>query len=215
MRKRWWLWVAMPAAICVVAFALTRWHIFIFSHMSEKTEILKYWVNKLGIWAPIVYILGYVLRPLVFFPATPFAILGGLLFGNIWGTFYVVIGTMCSGVCEFLLVRYFAREKTRQFLKKKAPMANQIAERHGFLTVFFVRLIPNVAFDLQNYGLALTPVKFRHYFYGTLLGCFPACVIYVSFGHYMIHRPAYWGDRFCGIVFSDLFYFPSFSRFQN
>jgi uncharacterized membrane protein YdjX (TVP38/TMEM64 family) len=39
-----------------------------------------------------------------------------------------------------------------------------------------------VAFDLQNCALALTPVKWSDYLWGTLLGCFPAIMFYVILG---------------------------------
>jgi uncharacterized membrane protein YdjX (TVP38/TMEM64 family) len=196
----------MLVIICTVVFTLTRWHIFVFSYLSEKTEIFKYWINKLGIWAPVVYLLGYVLRPLIFFPSTPFAILGGVLFGTIWGAFYIMIGTMCSSICEFVLVRYFVGEKARQFLKKKTRVVSQVIEKHGFLTVFFIRLIPNIAFDLQNCGLALAPIKFSHYLYGTFLGCLPVCIFYASFGYFVTNLSIYYGASLI-ILFMVILYF--------
>ncbi len=170
--------------IGLYCFVLAQWHEFIFLGLSEKTEIVKYWVLRLGVWAPVVYVLGYILRPLVFFPSTPFAIIGGLLFGSVWGTLYILIGAMCSSVCEFLLARYVVGEKAKQFLKEKSRKMNEVVVKHGLLTVFLVRIIPNVAFDLQNCGLALAPIKFTHFLYGTLLGCLPACILYASLGDF-------------------------------
>ncbi len=192
MRMRWWMWVGIGIATCGVVLMLVHWHGFIFLNLSEKAEIIKHWVDKIGVWAPLAYLLGYVLRPLVLFPAVPFAILGGILFGSTWGAVYVLIGTMCSSVCEFLLVRYFVGEKAKKFLKEKTRMVSHVVVRHGFLTVFLVRLIPNVAFDLQNCGLAFTPIKFTHYFYGTLLGCLPACVFYASLGNLAFNWSVSW-----------------------
>jgi len=169
--------------VCGAIFILTKWHDFIFLNISEKTGIVKYWVSILGIWAPLLYIIGFILRPLLFFPSTPYAILGGLLFGTLWGPIYVLIGAICSSICEFLIVRYLVGEKTKEILKSRAKAINNIVTRHGFITVFLIRLIPNVAFDLQNCGMALMPIKFKHYFYGTLLGCFPAAVFYASLGN--------------------------------
>ena len=183
MSKRWWIKIVIALIFLGVILIFVRWHGFIFSNLSEKTEIVKYWVQKLGVWAPLVYCLGFILRPIVFFPATPYAILGGILFGSIWGTLYVVIGAMCSGICEFLFVRYFADERVKTFLENKTKKVSGTISKHGFITVFLVRIIPNVAFDLQNCGLALAPIKFSHYALGTLLGCLPACIFYASFGN--------------------------------
>ena len=190
MYIRWRARIDIAIIICSIIFVFVQWHNFIFLNLNEKTEIVKYWVHNLGMWAPLAYIFGFVLRPLVLIPATPVAILGGLLFGGLWGTIYVLIGAMCSSICEFLLVRYFLGEKAKIFLKKKVQALNQLVVKHGFSTVFLVRVIPNVAFDLQNCGLALMPIKFTHYFYGTLLGCLPACIFYAFFGNLALNWSA-------------------------
>jgi len=196
MRMRWWMWVGLGIVMCGVGLLLAQWHEVIFLNLSEKTEIVKHWVDSLGVWGPLAYLLGYILRPLVLFPSTPFAILGGVLFGSVWGTTYVLIGTMCSSVCEFLLVRYFLGEKTKKFLKDKTRIINQVVVKHGFITVFLVRLIPNVAIDLQNCGLALTTVSFTDYFFGTLLGCLPACIFYASLGNLAFNWSVPWAIGF-------------------
>lgn len=192
MNKRWLVRIIIISMVCGAIFFLTKWHEFIFLSINEKTEIVKHWVYILGIWAPLLYIIGFILRPILFFPSTPFAILGGLLFGSLWGTIYVLIGAICSSICEFLLVRYLVGEKTKKILRSKAKVLNNIVTKHGFITVFLIRLIPNVAFDLQNCGMALMPIKFTHYFYGTLLGCFPAAVFYASLGNIAFDRFIIW-----------------------
>ena len=118
------------------------------------------------------------------------------MFGSFWGTIYVLIGAMCSSICEFLLVRYFVRGKAKEFLKEKTRRVGEVVVKHGFLTVFLVRLIPNVAFDLQNCGLALAPVRFIDYFFGTLLGCLPACIFYASLGNLVFNWSVPWAIGF-------------------
>jgi len=196
MNIRWRMWIGIGLAVCGIIFILTQWHEFIFSNLREKKEIIKCWVNNLGILAPLAYILGYVLRPLLFFPAAPFAMLGGMLFGSFWGTIYVLIGAMCSSICEFLLVRHVVGEKAKEFLRKKTHKISQVVIKHGFLTVFLVRLIPNIAFDLQNCALALSPVSVARYFYGTLLGCLPACIFYASLGNLAFNWSVPWAIGF-------------------
>jgi uncharacterized membrane protein YdjX (TVP38/TMEM64 family) len=59
-------------------------------------------------------------------------------------------------------------------------------EKHGFLTVLLIRLIPNVAWDIQNLSLGLTKVKFRDYFFATLIGIIPGSFAFVYFGSSLI-----------------------------
>lgn len=165
-----------------VLFMLSPWLDFSLQNIDKKVEMVKLWSGKFGPWAPLAYLLGFTLRPLVFFPASIFAVLGGVLFGSAFGTVYVLIGAMCSGVCEFIIARYFLGNRARLFMERHSRVVIPIMAKHGFMTVFLVRIIPNVAFDLQNFGLAFTPVRFWHFFWGTLFGCLPACVFYASLG---------------------------------
>lgn len=192
MRFRWFLWIGLAIAVCAAIYLFAQWHETIFLNIREKTEAIKQLISSLGIWAPLVYLIGYVLRPIVFIPAVPYAILGGIVFGSLLGAVYVLIGTMCSSTLEFLLVRYFIGEKTKKFLRDKTQKISLAVAKHGFITVFLIRLIPNVAFDLQNCGLAFAPVKFSDFFYGTLLGCIPACIFYSSLGDIALDRSSYW-----------------------
>ena len=48
----------------------------------------------------------------------------------------------------------------------------------GFKTMLIVRLIPGPPFAIWNYGAGVANVKFRDYFFGTLLGTLPAHVIF-------------------------------------
>ncbi|MBI4799495.1 MAG: VTT domain-containing protein [Desulfarculus sp.] len=47
--------------------------------------------------------------------------------------------------------------------------------------VLFTRLMPLFPFNLLNYALGLTKVRFSHYALATFLGMLPACVAFVVF----------------------------------
>ncbi len=48
--------------------------------------------------------------------------------------------------------------------------------------MFLVRLAPVIPFNLLNYALAITKVKFVHYVIATAIGMIPGTVMYVYFG---------------------------------
>lgn len=182
MRRQGWIGVAIAASLCFVILILGWWSGFFSLDLLQKIALVRSRIEVWGAWAPVAYILVYIFRPLMFLPATPVAILGGVFFGGIAGIIYILAGTMLSSMIEFIIVRYFIGEKAKQFFREKAGGVSRVSKQHGFFMVFLVRLIPNVAFDLQNCGLALTPVKFSDFFFGTLLGCLPACIVYTSIG---------------------------------
>jgi uncharacterized membrane protein YdjX (TVP38/TMEM64 family) len=154
-----------------------------FSKVNE--EDIKAWVESLGFWGPTIYIIVYIFRPLILLPAAIYSASAGVIWG-LKGFVYVQIGANISAAVEFLIARYFAREAVEKFLKGKISNIDKRIEEHGFLTVLLVRLIPNLPWDVQNLSLGLTKVKFRHYFFATLIGIMPASFALVYGGKAII-----------------------------
>jgi uncharacterized membrane protein YdjX (TVP38/TMEM64 family) len=155
-----------------------------FSNISE--DQFRDWVNSLGVWGPIIYIIIYLLRPLIFFPAGILSATAGIIWGPALGFFYLQIAANISSAVEFFIARYFARGPVEKYIKGKIGNLDEKIERHGFLTVLLIRLIPNVAWDIQNLSLGLTKVKFRDYLFATLIGIMPGSFAFVFFGSSLI-----------------------------
>ena len=81
----------------------------------------------------------------------------------------------------------------------------------GFPIVLLARLSPLIPYNLLNYGLSITAVRFRDYLLATWIGMLPAIVLYVYTGSLANSlrpderrpRPELGGafvarDRFCG-----------------
>ncbi|MBF0569996.1 MAG: TVP38/TMEM64 family protein [Candidatus Omnitrophica bacterium] len=183
MSKALWWTIGLTIIAVSVVFSLAQGHDLSSAGIVHRLEPLHAWVRSFGMWMPVMYVVLFVLRPFVLLPSALAMILGGLLFGFVGGTVLALFGLMLSGVAEFAFVRYFAGAKMKDLVRKKAPGIVETVEKRGFLTIFLVRFIPNVPFDLQNCALALTPVKFSDYVWGTLAGCAPTVLGYVFLGH--------------------------------
>lgn len=182
--KNPWLKLLLVAACILLVFSILRWLRIDFSKISE--EEFKEWVRALDIWGPIIYIILYLLRPLIFFPAGILSATAGIVWGPLWGFLYLQLAANISSMAEFLLARYFARGIIEKYLKGRISYLDQKIEKRGFLTVLLIRLIPNVAWDIQNFSLGLTKVKSRDYFLATLLGIMPGSFAFVFFGSSLI-----------------------------
>jgi len=155
-----------------------------FSNVNEND--FKNWVKSLGPWSPLVYIVIYILRPLILFPAGVLSATAGIIWGHALGFFYLQIAANISATAEFFIARYFAREAVGKFLKGKVERIDERIEKHGFITVLLIRLIPNAPWDVQNLSLGLTKVKFKDYFLATLIGIMPGSFAFVFFGSSLI-----------------------------
>ena len=65
-------------------------------------------VESAGIWAPIVYILGYAAGVCLFVPGTLLAVIGATVFGPFLGFAYVWIGAMIGSSLAFLIGRFLS-----------------------------------------------------------------------------------------------------------
>jgi uncharacterized membrane protein YdjX (TVP38/TMEM64 family) len=75
----------------------------------ENLARLREWVARFGAWAPLVFVLGYVLAVVAFAPGLPLTLLGGLAFGPVWGAVHVSIASTTAACLAFLIARYAAR----------------------------------------------------------------------------------------------------------
>lgn len=182
--KRPWFKVCFGVLIFIVVFAALQIADIDFSNMSVET--FKQNIDSLGIWGPVAYVIFYLIRPLILFPAGVLSASAGVIWSLGKGFFILQIAANISSTVEFVVARYFMRDAVEKLIKGKVASLDEKIEKNGFLTVLLIRLIPNVAWDIQNLGLGLTKVKFRDYFIATLVGIMPGAFAFVFFGSSMI-----------------------------
>lgn len=213
MNKKPWLKLLLGIAILIGIFFIV-WVLHIdFSKITP--EKFKETINGFGIWGPVIYIVFYIVRPLIFFPAALLSASAGVIWG-LKGLIYLLIAAYLSATIEFIIARYFAREAVERFVGGKIAKIDEAIKRRGFLTVLLIRLIPNVAWDIQNLGLGLTKVKFLDYFFATLIGIIPGSFALVYFGASFIsvltNPKNFWKIIVALLIFGAIYYLQQFLR---
>lgn len=141
------------------------------------------WVDSLGAWAPVVFVLGYALATIAFVPGSLLTMAGGVLFGLGFGTLWVFVGATLGSGAAFLIARYLARGAIEKRLdgNEKFELIDQAVAKEGRKIVFLLRLVPFFPFVWLNYGLGLTRVRFLDFLLGGL-GMVPGTFLYVYYG---------------------------------
>lgn len=208
-----WLKLISVLAFLVAIFFVLRFFNVDFSKVT--VESFKEKIDSFGIWGPVIYIVLYVLRPLILFPAAVFSASAGAIWG-LKGLVYLLIGANLSAIAEFIIARYFAREAVEKLIKGKFSSIDQAVEKKGFVTVLLIRLIPNVAWDIQNLALGLTKVKFRDYVLATLIGILPGSFALVYFGSSFIsvitNPKHFWKIIVAFVILGAVYYLQQFLR---
>lgn len=157
------------------------------SYLNISPTEIKEWILSFGMWAPILYIVLYTVRPLIFFPASVLSITGGLAFGALMGTVYTVIGATLGAVVAFLVAKKLGKGVIKNGAGKVDQIQQQL-EKNGFIYVLIFRLLPIFNFDLISYAAGLSKVRLLPFFLATLIGIIPGTFAYNFLGSSIVSK---------------------------
>jgi uncharacterized membrane protein YdjX (TVP38/TMEM64 family) len=143
---------------------------------------LQGWLDQVGIWAPIVYIIIYTLATLLVLPSTALNLTGGAIFGPWLGTIWTSIAAIIAAVVSFAFTRTIGRELIARRLAGRWQAMDAEMRQGGLFYMFAIRLLPIIPYGLVNFAAGLTSIRFRDYLLGTLLGTVPGVLPFVMLG---------------------------------
>jgi uncharacterized membrane protein YdjX (TVP38/TMEM64 family) len=141
---------------------------------------LDRFLNATGLWAPAIFILLYAAGVCLFVPGTLLTGFGAAIFGPYLGFIYVWTGAMIGASGAFYIGRTLGREFAANLVGSRLKKYDDAIGRNGFAAVLYLRLV-YFPFTPMNFGMGLTKVTFRDYFYGTGLGILVGTFIFTFF----------------------------------
>lgn len=151
-------------------------------YIQLSPEEIERWVGEAGVWAPLVFVVLYTVRPLILFPASVLSLAGGLMFGALFGTLLIVTGATAGAVLSFIVAKRLGKNIAGKEWKGRGKELQHQLERNGFVYVLMIRLIPIFNFDMISYLCGVSKVKLKAFFFGTLLGIIPGAFAYAFLG---------------------------------
>ncbi len=150
---------------------------------GQYVPALAEWVDGLGFWGPLAFILAYAVAVVAFVPGALLTLAGGAIFDLLWGTVYVFIAAVLGSSAAFLVSRYLARGAVEKRLQGNARFdaLDRAIAGQGLKIVFLLRLSPAFPFSFLNYAIGLTRISFRDYLLASV-GMLPGTVLYVYYG---------------------------------
>lgn len=131
---------------------------------------------------PLIYIMLYIARPLIFFPATLMTVLSGFLFGPI-GILYTIVGSNSSALLAFFVGRYFG-QGLLESADDSASIINRYTKRlreNSFETVLLMRLL-FLPYDLVHYIAGFLRIDWKAFILATAIGSIPGTISIVLLG---------------------------------
>lgn len=148
-----------------------------------SAQALEAFIDKSGVWAPLVFILIYIVATVLFIPGAAITLLGGVLFGPWLGTLYNLMGATIGAAVAFLISRYLASDWVAAKAAGRAKSLIDGVEQEGWRFIAFVRLVPLFPFNLLNYMLGLTRINFWLYLMASFVFMVPGGFAYTYLGY--------------------------------
>jgi uncharacterized membrane protein YdjX (TVP38/TMEM64 family) len=167
----------------IVAFVAAGVILAILYRDQLDAAVLEQWVADSGNAGPLVFMLVYAIGTVFFLPGSVLTLAGGALFGPFWGTFYNLTAATIGAGISFLVARYIASDWAKS--KSKGMVKNMIngVDHEGWRFVAFVRLVPLFPFNLLNYALGVTRIRFSHYLLASYICMLPGSAAYTYLGY--------------------------------
>jgi uncharacterized membrane protein YdjX (TVP38/TMEM64 family) len=175
-RRNWLVKGGLALAAIVAVLLLGR-------QIGGYVVLFAEWVEGLGRLGPWVFIAGYALATVAFVPGSLLTMAAGAVFGLLSGALYVLVGALAGSAAAFLIARYAARRAIERRIADMPRFSaiDRAVGREGRKIVFLLRLSPVFPYNLLNYALGLTRVRFVDYLIASV-GMIPGIFLYVYMG---------------------------------
>jgi uncharacterized membrane protein YdjX (TVP38/TMEM64 family) len=153
-----------------------------FDAVKEHRSALKDFVsNHYG--PSVIIFIALFLSTAFFLPgAIVLMILGGFLFGVVWGVVYVNVAATTGAALAFLSSRYLIGKWIQERFGLQLRRFNGEIESHGQNYLLFLRIVPLFPFFAVNYLSGITTIPLKKFVWTTALGLLPASLLYTYTG---------------------------------
>ena len=174
---------ALWRASVVIALLTGSLFVAIFLRDELNPSLVQVAIDRLGILAPIAFIVMFAVATVLFVPGALFALAGGVIFGPVWGTLLNLLGATLGATIAFLVARYVAADWVAVKAGGRLKQIVEGVEAEGWRFVALTRLLPIVPFNLLNYALGLTRIPLLHYVLATAICMVPGAIAFSWLGH--------------------------------
>jgi uncharacterized membrane protein YdjX (TVP38/TMEM64 family) len=140
-------------------------------------------------------VLIYALGCVVALPASIFVIAAGFIWGWLLGGAYAMVGGTLGAMVSFFAGRFIGEGLLDRFGRIGQVVRRQV-DHAGFKSLLILRNIPGIPFAVLNYGAGVAGVRFRDYFFATIIGIAPSKFVFTYCADALFNGSMSEGDAF-------------------
>ncbi len=111
-----------------------------------------------------------------------FTLLGGAIFGLVWGTLLVSFASSIGATLSFLVSRTLLRDWVQAKFRDYLAPINRGIEKDGNFYLFSIRMVPLFPFFMVNLVMGLTPISITSFYLVSQVGMLMGTAVYVNAG---------------------------------
>ena len=186
---------SLAALIVVLSLAAYRLGWFDVRRATATIERLQRGQNLVTV--AVVFFIVFALTTAVGFPAMPFMVAGGAIFGHLLGSLLSWGAAIIGMMLGYALARGVGRESVHRWIMKRSVGA-ALSQSTGFLTLLRLRLIPVIPLSVVNFAAGLAKMRFKVYVGASAIGVLPATIVFAYFADSLVRglqgarTHAYW-----------------------
>jgi uncharacterized membrane protein YdjX (TVP38/TMEM64 family) len=151
--------------------------------MEKLSMILYDMLQTGGVFAPLGFIILHLLRQFLFLPVGFICIIGGVLFGAVFGTFYSVIGITLTSFFFYAVFQRMPKVFQKVLALKEKMLGRTTTFSVGQMAI--LRLIPFIHFHLISICLIEMTSNVKEYTKASFVANVPLAVVYTAFGNWI------------------------------
>jgi len=149
---------------------------------SQQAVIETYRAAHPGLTAGIFLVVYTTVTALSLPWAAILTLVGGAIFGLLWGTVLVSFASTLGATLAFLAARFVLRDWVRNSFGERLRAFDAGIEREGGFYLFTLRLIPIFPFFAINLAMGLTSIHTWTFYWVSQIGMLAGTLVYVNAG---------------------------------
>ena len=137
----------------------------------------------IGPWGPVLFVLLYIVSAVTLAPSFLLTVAAGAVYGVAKGSVLVFIGGVLGASAAYWVSLRLAGSRLLRWLDKepRVEVVRAAVAHEGVWVQFLLRLSPLVPYNLLNYALGLSRVRYRDFLLA-MTGMIPAIIMYTYYG---------------------------------
>ena len=152
-------------------------------NIKVQQQLLLNYYDQSKLLVYVIFLFIYIITATFSLPvALALTLIGGALFGFVYGLVLVSFGSSIGATFAFLMARFIGHGIVKQRYNAQLSKFYIGFKKEGAFYLFALRMVPLFPFFIINIITALMPIKTWTFYWVSQLGMLPATALYVFAG---------------------------------